>query len=55
MIAYPAYVLYCEKQEEKNDDWNENYVPEYPRVRWHLDEYMLAVCIYLFSFTKSLY
>ncbi|KHN75563.1 hypothetical protein Tcan_09369, partial [Toxocara canis] len=41
MVGYPAFVIYLETQEKKNDDWKDNYLPEYPRVRWHLDEEML--------------
>lgn len=44
MVGYPAFVIYLEMQEKKNDDWKDNYLPEYPRVRWHLDEEMLEVC-----------
>ncbi|VDM29948.1 unnamed protein product [Toxocara canis] len=43
MVGYTALVIHLETQ-EKNNDWKNNCLPIYPRVRRYLDEEILQVC-----------
>ncbi|VDK18990.1 unnamed protein product [Anisakis simplex] len=49
VVGYTVFILYREQRDEMNDDWKENYLPEYPRIRWHLDQHMLDVSPFLHS------
>lgn len=37
LIGYITYLLFHQIDEEIHDEWKEDYLPDYPKIPWHLD------------------
>ncbi|VDM11724.1 unnamed protein product [Wuchereria bancrofti] len=37
LFGYTTYLLFHQIDEENHDEWEEGYLPNYPKIPWHLD------------------